>query len=150
MAASVVIIVVSAVLFAYWFRYTCALILNANSAKNYASEVAVENRLSFPGVEARLATSGAEDLQPLELALQRDYQVVMQLLKQAGQLSIAGGGSLEDVMLKVNYWFLRRYYGISLRVSEVRAREALAEMCQIVGYFANTFGERVVAVPTAK
>ena len=147
--ASVLIIVVSAILLAYWFRCTCLIILSTRSAKDYASGVAVEKRLSFPGVEQRLATSAASDLRSLEMELHRDYQVVTQLLKQAGRLSVAGG-SVEELMLQVDFWVLKACCGVSTRFSEAKAREALAEMCQVVGHLANTYGERAAAVPTSK
>ena len=57
--ATVTITVSSVVLFAYWFRYTCLLILSAKTARDYASDVAYSNKLGFPEVQAQLNQNGS-------------------------------------------------------------------------------------------
>ncbi|MGH9630439.1 MAG: hypothetical protein ACRD7E_19175, partial [Bryobacteraceae bacterium] len=77
MIASIFIIVVSLLLFLYWFRYTCVLILNMKSGKNYAAQVATANQLSF--IETRNLLSGGSESEPLDRLhgmLDRDYAVV--------------------------------------------------------------------------
>ena len=43
-ATTILIIVGSMLLFGYWFRYTCLLILSAKTTRDYAGEVAAANR----------------------------------------------------------------------------------------------------------
>lgn len=48
MIGSILVLTVSLILFLYWFRYTCLLILSAKPAKDYSGQVAQVNQLSFP------------------------------------------------------------------------------------------------------
>jgi len=54
MISSVFIIAVSALLLAYWFRYTCLLILRSNTAKDYAASAATANGFTFGEVRSKL------------------------------------------------------------------------------------------------
>ena len=148
MAASIFIIIVSAVLFGYWFRYTCSLFLQTSPPTDYSTEVAAENRLSFPRVQQELEESGSPDIVALYDSLQRDYRVVAALLKQVGEFSMAGT-SVEEFLLRADFWLMKARYNSSLRVSETTARAALTEMCQIVERLSNSFAERLVALPVA-
>lgn len=149
MVASIFIIVVSAVLFGYWFRYTCILMLEAKPAKDYSSEVATENRLGFHRVQRELETSGSPDLAELHESLERDYRVVTMLLKQVSDLSVAGT-TFEEALMRADFWLMKACYRVSRRFSEARAQIVLREMCQIVDQLANTFGERVIAASTTE
>ncbi|MCP5111493.1 MAG: hypothetical protein GY953_11730 [bacterium] len=141
MLASMLIITVSLVLFLYWFRYTCILILNTRTTKDYSADVAEANQLSFVGVRNMIEESRLEDLDTIQNSLERDYQLVCSLMKQTGQLHI-GGSTLEDGMLRVDFRLMRMGYSIARRVSESRSRAALEEMSLIVAHFANSFGEK--------
>src|ERR1035438_3370600 len=79
--ATVVSTASSVLLFAYWFRYTCLLILSAKTARDYTSDVAYSKGLVFPEVQAQLNQSASPDLDKLRSALDRDYQVVRQMIK---------------------------------------------------------------------
>ena len=54
MAVSDFILVFSSILFVYWFRYTCLLILNTKTAQDFARQVAATNQLSFPDVQRHI------------------------------------------------------------------------------------------------
>ena len=91
MIASVLIIVCSAVLLVYWFRYSCLLLLRnaAPAATPFADE-----RFSIGMV---LDNAGTEkNLTELERALDRDYKLLSYLLKHAADLELA---SIENRML---------------------------------------------------
>ena len=60
MLISAFFILVSLILLAYWFRYTCVLILSAKPACDYAAQVAVTNRLSFPRIQQTLEAVNLE------------------------------------------------------------------------------------------
>src|SRR5690242_21902222 len=84
LAATIIITASSALLFVYWFRYTCLLILSAKTTRDYAGEVATANQLSFLEVQAELREGAASaDLDRLHASLERDYAVVSYLLKHA-------------------------------------------------------------------
>lgn len=147
MVGSIVIITISLLLFAYWFRYTCLLVLSTKTSKDYSQDVAAANQLRFVEVQKRLKNVRMPvQLDLLEVALERDYQLLRCLLNSA-----AGGGAsglaLEDRMLAVDYWLMRSWYSMARLMGLPQAREALVEMSEIVRHFANNVGERLAGVP---
>jgi hypothetical protein len=146
MIASFAIIGLSSLLFLYWFRYTCVLILGARTTQDYASQVARANELSFPGVQAKLQEPGAE-LEPLERALARDYRFLTYCLRHAAELNL-GSEALESRMLMIDYRVMKIWYSLTRRMFPNQARSAVEEMSEIVGHFANTMGERLASTTT--
>jgi hypothetical protein len=146
LVATVVITVSSVLLFGYWFRYTCLLILSAKTTRDFAGEVATANQLGFLQVQSQLRESSA-DLDRLRDALDRDYAVLMRLLKQAGDSS-SEGSSIEKRMLEINYLLVGGWYRLSRQFSSAAARRALEEMSLVVEHFANVMGEQA-ASPSA-
>ncbi len=57
---TVLIIAGSGFLFAYWFRYTCLLIVSAKTSRDYAAEVATANQLGFLEVQSSVAGRGTK------------------------------------------------------------------------------------------
>jgi hypothetical protein len=146
-AVTVVLTVGSALLFGYWFRYTCLLILSAKTARDYAHQVATANQLNFLEVQSRLR-QGVLELDPLHAALARDYDVVTYLLKNAAHSS-SEESPLEARMLEMNYRLMSAWYQVSRRFSSSAARRALEEMSLVVGHFANVMGERAACSAAA-
>lgn len=134
----------SVVLFAYWFRYTCLLILSAKTARDYTSDVAYSNKLGFPEVQAQLNQSVTPDLDQLRAALDNDYRIVRQLLKYMPK-SEEGPSSLETQMLAINYRLMGAWYQVSRHFSGTTAARALGEMSMVVAHFANVMGEQAAA-----
>jgi hypothetical protein len=145
LSATVVITVSSVVLFAYWFRYTCLLILSAKTARDYTADVAYSNSLGFAEVQTELKQSSSPDLDRLRAALDRDYRVVRDLLKKAG----AGQSALETHMLAINYRLMGTWYQVSRHFSGSTAARALGEMSMVVAHFANLMGEQAASAAAA-
>ncbi len=80
---TVLIIAGSGFLFAYWFRYTCLLIVSAKTTQDYAAEVATANQLGFLEVQAQLRAEGQPDLERLHASLDRDYALITYLIQHA-------------------------------------------------------------------
>lgn len=141
--ATVVLTVGSVLLFAYWFRYTCLLILSAKTARDYTAAVAYSNKLGFHEVQAQLKQANSPDLDRLRAALDNDYRIVRQLLKymQQGQ----GQSALETYMLAINYRLMGTWYQISRHFSGTTAVRALNEMSMVVAHFANLMGEQAAS-----
>src|SRR5436190_21607906 len=95
LAATSIITVSSALLFGYWYRYTCLLILSAKTSRDYAGDVAVANQLNFLEVQHQLR-EGAGDLDRLHQSLDRDYVALAKLFQGAGSEK-----GLEDRMLQL-------------------------------------------------
>ncbi len=143
LVATVIITVSSVLLFGYWFRYTCLLILSAKTARDFAGEVASANQLGFLQVQSQLQQNAA-DLGPLCDALNRDYAILSRLLRETS----AGAGespSIEKRMLDINYRLTRAWYHVSSQFSPAAARRALEEMSLMVAHFANIMGEQAAA-----
>jgi hypothetical protein len=141
--ATVIITASSALLFAYWFRYTSMLILSARTTRDYAAEVAAANHLGFLEVQAELRRENAE-LDRLHKALDRDYAVVTYLLGHVSEKA-TGVSPVEVKMLEINYKLMSVWFSVSKRFSQSTAQRALEEMAAVVAHFANTMGERNLA-----
>ena len=145
---NLLLIAVSSVLLVYWFRYTCLLILNARSSRNYAAMVAEANALQFPEIEQTLARAHSEELEHLDslhLALARDYQLLTCLIRHGAEFRMAGR-QLEHRMLLLDFQVMRAWYAISRRLSLRRGRQALQEMVHILYHFADMMGECTASV----
>jgi hypothetical protein len=142
--ATVIITASSIALFAYWFRYTCLLILSAKTAHDYTSDVALSNQLGFPAVQAQLQQAGSPDLDRLRSALDRDYEVVRNLLKYMPKTE-EGPSPLETQMLALNYKLMGAWYQVCRHFSGSTAAHALNEMSMVVAHFANMMGEQAAA-----
>lgn len=147
MFVSIVIIALSMVLFLYWFRYTCLLILSTKTAKDYTTQVASANQLEFPVILSQLKAAApqggaAAEMGGLQQSLERDYRLLTGLLRHAAQFQV-GGLTMEQRMLMIDYQVMKLVFGVSHRlVRPEHARKALAEMADIVAHFANAMGER--------
>jgi hypothetical protein len=130
-------------LFGYWFRYTCLLMLNTRTARDYARDIAMANQLSFANVQTQLSQASA-DLGGLRASLDRDYAVVSKMLEQAS----AGQAGIEQKMLAIHYRLMGVWYAVGSHVSPAAARQALEEMSMVVAHFANSIGE-AAASPSA-
>ena len=148
LVATIVILAGSILLFGYWFRYTCLLILTAKTAHDYASEVAMANQLSFPGVQSCLQERANADLDRLRDSLDRDYAMIAYLLKNAAHSSGPEVG-LERYMLSINYRVMGMCYSVSRRFSAAAARRALEDMSLVVAHLANAMGEQAACAPAA-
>ena len=142
MVSSIFIIIFSAVLFVYWFRYTCVLILRSKTPQDYSDQVVAANQLSYPAVEEQLrgAQSSAE-FDTLVGSLQRDYRLLSYLLSHAAGMDI-GGCTLEQRMLMIDFRIMQVWYAVTRRCAVGQAREALQEMAQVLHNLANAMGER--------
>jgi hypothetical protein len=136
---TLVITVSSALLFGYWFRYTCLLILSAKTTRDYATDIAAANRLSFLQVQSQLRDQNPADLDRLQASLDRDLAMVTYLIQHA---SGQGEWGMEERMLQLNYRLMGVWCRVSRSFSPEAARRALDEMSMIISHFANAMGER--------
>jgi hypothetical protein len=137
---TVIITASSILLFGYWFRYTCLLILSAKTTRDFASHVAAANQLGFLEVQNQLRTASA-NLDSLRDTLDRDYAVLSSMLKQVSGSS-AEGSSIETSMLALNYRVMRAWSQVIGAFSPTAACKALEEMSMVVAHFANAMGQQ--------
>ena len=142
MYVSALMIAVSLVLFLYWFRYTCLLILSAKPARDLAHQVAAANELGFLDVQQNLPDArGRRQLDSLRKQLERDYRLLSYLLRHGPDFQ-AASGRLEQRMLMLDFKMMKLCYLFVHPLSTSGGKRALQEMAQIVGHFANKMGER--------
>src|SRR5262245_28303871 len=121
MFASFLIILISAVLLVYWFRYSCLLLLRGQADRS--ANTSLEARFNFRAVRDRVNVDA--DLDPLHAALQRDYRVMTYLLEHAAGLELS---SFEDKLLLWDYRAMQVWYWITRTAAPQQARQALSEM----------------------
>jgi hypothetical protein len=138
----------SFLLFGYWFRYTCLLILSTKTVRDYAGAVAAANQLSFLEVQAGLRERSPANLGQLHAALEKDYAVLVSLLQKASGAE-DGQSTLETRMLQLNYHCMATWYRFSRTFSLRASCRALEEMAQVVAHFANVMGERAACAAAA-
>ena len=91
MFASILIILVSAALLAYWFRYTCLLILRTRTGRDHAGEMAAANGLRFHQIQGQLVRAApVADLPALQKALESDYRLLTYLVAHTAGLEVGG------------------------------------------------------------
>lgn len=149
--ATVGITASSALLFGYWFRYTCLLILSAKTTRDYAGEFAAAVELSFPAIQSQLkseAIGGSATLMELQSSLNRDYAILTYLLKNVTDNSV-GASSVEVRMLEVHYKLMGAWFSVTKSISVSSSKRALEEMALVVSHFANAMGERADAAAAA-
>ena len=144
MFGSTLILVISVLLFVYWFRYTCLLILSTRTARDYSRAVVEANGLTFGEMRNELVGSpaGAVLLDRVQCALDRDYRLVTYLLEHATAFR-PEGQDFEEWMLRLDYRIMNVLYRFVRRVSEPVARRALLEMTSVLDHLANAMGERL-------
>ena len=134
-----VLVASSAVLFCYWFRYSCLLILAAESSHDYTAEIAEANQLAFPEVCARLRQHDATALAYLHQSLERDFAVLARLLEQTHKAIF--DPCFEEVMLTIHFRTMSASFYLTRRRFPTSAADALEEMTRVVTHLANQLGE---------
>src|SRR5437588_5455616 len=102
-----VIVFFSVVLFAYWFRYSCLLILQNRTSVDPTH--AVGSGLTFPAVQQRLKgeTQSLDLLDQLHRDLTSDYRILCFLLRCSPE---TGVDPIERRMLMLDYWVMQGWY----------------------------------------
>lgn len=139
-AINVTVSIGAIMLFSYWFRYMCRLVLSAAASQDCAASVTQTHHLCFREAQLRLRY-GATELDWLKEMLDRDYAVVAGLLSHA-ENSQPG---IERRMLAIHYSLAAVWFKASSKISTAAARAALQEMSLVIAYFANSVGEASAA-----
>jgi hypothetical protein len=136
MIAGILIIAFSLILFMYWFRYSCLLLLR-NAAERSATAFEAEERFSVARVIEGLKSHN--ELDPLEHALERDYHVLTYLIEHAADLELA---SIENRILLFDYKVMRLWSHLTRQAAPEQSRRALTEMASILGVLVHKMGEQ--------
>ena len=134
-----ILIVGSLVLFCYWFRYTCFLILAAEALRDYSQEVATTNQLAFLEVRSRLRKHDATGLDHLHNYLERDFATLIHLLEHTRSATFSP--RFEEAMLTIHFRTLSTCFYLTRSKLQASATEALEGMSRVVIHLANKLGE---------
>jgi hypothetical protein len=140
MALSILFIALSLALFAYWFRYSCLLILRTRTAEDFASDVARANGLSFEAVRGQIEAGDLSNSKELYAILERDYRIVTRLMDQMDSPA-KEEGMMEINLLHLHFHVSRLCFQASQALGLKGAANALEEMADTVSHFANSVGE---------
>lgn len=145
MITSIVIIILSLALFAYWFRYSCLLILNSNLSEEEAKSGVESQDLSMAQLEVQLAqATTAASLDRVRESLDRDLQLVQSMARSCGEVQV-GGASLESRLLLIDYRMMQVWFAVTRPFAGPKAQNALREMSRIVAYLASESGHQLAA-----
>jgi hypothetical protein len=137
MLASILIIAFSVVLFVYWFRYSCMLLLRNAAEQVAAPDSERDTRFGCSEVLVRLKTG--DTLDPLHNALNRDYQMMTYLIEHAAGLEMT---SFEDRLLVLDYKVMQLYYRSTRMILPDQARKALTEMATVLDVLVQKMGQQ--------
>ncbi|MEO8131130.1 MAG: hypothetical protein ABI822_28790 [Bryobacteraceae bacterium] len=119
------------------------MILSAKTSRDYASDVASANHLTFREThESLMSDPPLAPLDKIHQSLDRDYRLLTYLLENVSS-DAASERSLENRMLMIDFRLLSIWCALSRRFSSDHTRGALLEMTSIVSHLANTMGERI-------
>ena len=141
MLASVLIIAVSTVLFFYWFRYTCELILSARTSASFVLRVSEANNLSWAGVASGLDHATASGLAEMRNGLHNDHSKLDRILNR-DNASQADQFAFERGMLKGYFFAASALFKVAARFSERTARSMVQTMARVVEHQVNLIGEQ--------
>jgi len=136
MVTSVFIIAISVVLFVYWLRYSCVLLLRNAQERSLGSSTEGESS-AISSVVERLKTEC--DLTPLEQALERDYHVVTYIIEHAADLELA---SVENKLLVLDYKMMRIWSRLTRTLAPRQSRKALSEMASVLQVLVARMGDQ--------
>jgi hypothetical protein len=135
MIAGILIITFSVVLFVYWFRYSCLLLLRSISESSAA--MVEDERFNVARVIEGLKSNG--ELDPLERALERDYHVLSYLISHTADLELA---SIENRILLLDYKLMRLWSHLTRTAAPKQSRRALSEMASVLGVLVRKMGDQ--------
>jgi len=138
MLVGILIIFTSTILLAYWFRYSCLLLMR--NCEEEAAQAAVEPAFQISEVQAKLR-AGTE-LDSVHAALNRDYAVLVYLIQHAVGLEMQ---SLEERLLMLDYRVMKLWYRLARTALPEQGRQALSEMASVVSILSVRIAQRAAS-----
>lgn len=137
MFASVLIIVLCSALLAYWFRYSCILLLRDSADEAGALSPAMQGTFQRAAIQDGLENNAPLD--PVHDLLARDYQVLTYLVRHSSRVKLE---SFEERLLVWDYKCMQFWYGMTKTAAPDQARQALQEMAKVLTILSGRIGQR--------
>ncbi len=132
-----------------WLRSASQSVLRQRFEQDYSAEVAEANQLEFLAIQRALSSGPGEvaDYRGVLAALERDYQALSYLLRNAATVHVGRYSGAERLLI-----FDFRLLALSVRLARVLGwrswRSSLMEMTTILQYFGNVVGQRLATFPS--
>jgi hypothetical protein len=144
MFASALIIVLCSALLAYWFRYSCILLLRNSEEQAGCINVAMQGTFKCSAIQEGL--QNGDPLDPLHKLLAADYRVLTYLVRHSSRVKLE---SFEERLLVWDYKVMQFWYGVTKTAAPDQARNALREMAAVLTVLSGRIGERTAVAAEA-
>jgi len=141
MIASVLIIVLCSALLAYWFRYSCILLLRNSVEEVSAISSAMQGTFKCAAIQDGFENGAPLD--PLHQLLTRDYRVLTYLVRHSSRVKLE---NFEERLLVWDYKVMQFWYGVTKNAAPDKARKALREMATVLTVLSGRIGQRAGVV----
>ena len=133
----------------FWMRSASQSVLRRRFEQEYSAEVAEANQLEFLAIQRALSSAPEEvaDYQGVLAALERDYQALSYLLRNAATVHV-GRYSRAERLLILDFRLLALWVRLSRALGSQGWRSGLMEMTTILQYFGNVVGQRLATFPS--
>lgn len=132
-----------------WLRSATQSVLRRRFEQDYSAEVAEANQLEFLAIRRALSNVPEEvaDYRGMLAALERDYQALSYLLRNAATVHV-GRYSRAERLLILDFRLLAFSVLLSRTLGRHGWRSSLLEMTTILQYFGNVVGQRLATFPS--
>ena len=150
-AVSVVTLAASGCMLLFWFHTAMQALVRGCAESRFSAEVAVANHLCYQVIRRALETDPAQpgDARACIAALERDYQALTYLLRNAATVHI-GSYTTRERLLLVDFQLLRLAVRLQHALNWPGWQSRLLEMSRILEYFGNTVGMRFEALAASR
>ena len=143
MFMATLILVLSTAMFFFYLQGVCQKILRRQFAESFWQAIAQANGFEFPSIREALKNSGAVPYQSLRSGLQRDFQTLTYLAKNAANVSQR---HTREERFLIGYFKFMAFSMVVRHALKLGEKPAALRMTAILQYFANVVGERANSV----
>lgn len=129
------------VVFFYWFRYNCTVVLRRRVSVEHARHVASANQLSFAELGSRLDDFERPQLMEADQALAREYEILVCLLRYTSPVQ-PPVFTFDQRLLMADFAVQQWWFRATSRWLTGPARQSLHERINILMHFAHLMGKR--------
>jgi hypothetical protein len=144
MIFAILVLILSAAMFFFYFQTTCQRILGRQFDLEYFKSIANANRLEFPSLRKALEEFGAPiEYSRLRRALRCDFLALTYLLKNVENSKRRYSN---EERLLILYFYTQSLSLAVRRLLKLSDNKVIFRLTSVLQYFANVVGQRVDAV----
>ena len=144
MVVAMLILILSAAMFFFYFQATCQRVLRRQFDLEYFKSIASANRLEFPSLRQALEEMAAPiEYARLRRALRCDFLALTYLLKNVENSKRRYSN---EERLLIAYFYIQSVSLAVRRTLNLSDNKVILSLTSVLQYFANVVGQRVDAV----